>query len=150
MEDGVLADHDIFVDETVRTDVSGGADFCGGGDDGGGVNAGRVGGRLVEKFEGFGESEVRVVAANERERRRTGIARDGCGVVHEDRGRARGLEQGTVALVGEEGDLAGLGAFEARNAGDFDIGRGIEAAIEFLSKLRQLHGRFSLWGEFGE
>jgi len=96
------------------------------------------------KVRGLGEGEVGIVAANEGERRHAGIARDGCGVFDEDGGGAGGFEEWGVALVGEEGDLAGLRVVEARNAGDFDVGvcagGRIEAAIEFLGKLRQLHG----------
>jgi len=143
VQDGVFADHDIFVDETVGTDVGVRSDFRGGGDDGGGMDAGRVGRRLIEKFERFGEGEVGIVAANESEGRRAGIAGYGCGVVDKDGGGASRLEQGSVALVGEEGDLAGPSVFEASYAGDFEIRGGIEAAIEFLGKVRQLHGRRS-------
>ena len=40
-----------------------GADVGGGGDDGGGVDAGRVGGGLVEEFDGEGEGEVGILDA---------------------------------------------------------------------------------------
>src|SRR5579859_4077330 len=83
VEYGVFADDDIFVHETVGADVCVGADFCGSGDDGGGMNARRVLWWLVEEFEGAGEGEVGIVAANERERRRRRIASEGEIVVDE-------------------------------------------------------------------
>ena len=121
VEDGVLADDDVVVDEAVGADVRVRSDFCGCGDDGSGMNAGRVGGRLIEEFDGFGKGEVRIAAAHEGKKRLTGIAGDGSIVVQEHGGGARCLEQRGIALVGEESDMAGLGLFEPGDAGDLQI-----------------------------
>ncbi len=146
VEHGVLADDDVFINETVRADVSVGADFCGSGDDRSGMHARRVLWRLVKKFEGAGEGKIGIVAANEGERRCCEIAGEGKIVFDEDGGGAGGFEQGSVAFVGEKSDLTGLGFFEAGHGGDFEFGGRIEAAIELLGKVRQLHGRGSSVG----
>jgi len=76
--------------------------------------------------------------------RLAGIAGDAGVVVHEDGGGASRLEERRVAFVGEEGDLAGVGFFEAGDARDFYVGGRIEAAVDFFGKVRQLHGVLSL------
>ena len=136
VEDGVFANDDVFVHETVGADVRVGSDFCGGGDDGSWMDAERIDGRLIEKFKGEGEGEVGIVAADEGEGRCAGIAREGEIVVHEDGGRAGGLEKGSVAFVGEESDLAGLSFFEAGDSADFDIRCCFEVAVQLGGKVR--------------
>src|SRR5215831_12083503 len=98
------------------------ADFCGRRDDGGRVNTRQVGRRFVKKFDRAGESEIRILATDERKKRLARIARKGSVLIYKDRGSARRLEQGRVALVGEKGDLARSCFFESGHAGDFDFG----------------------------
>ena len=91
------------------------ADFRGGIDDGGGMNAGRVGGRLVEKAERAGEGVIGILDAQ------------GCGGdflefgLDDDGGGACGAGESGVAGIGDEGDLGGAGYFNAFDAGNFQV-----------------------------
>ena len=98
---GVLAEDDVVADDSVCADVGAGADLRGGCDDGGGMDSGRVRGRLVEQFQGVGEGEVGV-----------GDAEGGGGDLFErrldqDGSGLRGAGERGVFGVGDEGELAG-------------------------------------------
>ena len=106
-ERGVRAEADVGADDDVSADVRVGADFSGGIDDGSGMNAGRIGGRLVEEAERAGEGVIGILDA------------EGCGGdllkfgLDEDGGGARGAGESGVAGIGDEGDFSGAGFFDA-------------------------------------
>src|SRR6266478_4087919 len=100
---------------------------------------GSIGGRLVEKFNGVRESEIRIVGAESGKRREARIALDANTVFDKDSGGASGVKQRKVAAIGQEGDLAGGGVVHARYAGDFGRRITFEAAGKFLCDVREFH-----------
>src|SRR5260221_8078332 len=100
VQHGVSADGDAFVNEAVRANVGVGADARGFGDDRGGVNAGGVGGRLVEEFDGAGEIEIGIGGAERSEWGETGSAFDADIAFDEDGGGLSFAEQWVVVAGG--------------------------------------------------
>ncbi len=109
---GVVADDDVLADDDVGADVGVRPDLCGGSDGGGAVDAGSVGGRLVEELDGAGEGEVGILDAQ-------GGGGD-LGEVRfdEDGGGLGGAGEGGVLGVGDEGEVAGSGGVDGGDAGD--------------------------------
>ena len=103
--------------------MSVGADLGGRGDDGGGMDSGSVGGRFVEEIEGAGEGEVRIGDAQG-----GGADRLECRL-DEDCGRLGGAGERDVPGVGDEGELAGTGVFEAGCGGDFEVWVALEGCV---------------------
>jgi hypothetical protein len=97
----------VVADDDVGADVGVGADLGGGSDDGGGMYSWDVGGGFVEKLEGVGEGEVGIPDA------------EGCsgdlaeGGLDQNGGGLGGAGQRRVLGIGDEGELAGAGFFEA-------------------------------------
>ena len=115
-----IADDDVVADDDIGTDVGVGADLGGGRDDGGGMDSRAVGGRLVEEFERAGEGEVGI-----------GDAQGGGGDwlecrLDQDGGGVGGAGERGVLGVGDEGELAGAGLFQAGGGGDFGVGVALE------------------------
>ena len=108
-QDGrVVSDYDLLVDHNVGSDVGVPAEFGGGVDDSGGMNSGSVLWRLVEEFNGSCPSEIGIFAAEYSGRKRGEIFGD------DDGGSMGGFGGGVVLGIGDEGELAGAGVFEAR------------------------------------
>ena len=133
------ADGDVVGDVAVGADVGAFGDFCGGRDDGGGMDAGGVGGRLVEKFESLSEGQVGIGSAEDGERGERGIAIEGDVGLEEDGGGLGGAEERGVAAIGEEGELAGGGVVDAGDSGDGEGGIAFELAREFLGEIGEQH-----------
>src|SRR6476660_7336408 len=103
------------------------------------MDAGRVGGRLIEEFDGAGESEIRIVGAQSGKWGQTGVPLDADAFFDEDRRGARGTQQGEVAAISEEGDLARDRVVHAGDAGDFVEGIAFESAGKFFSEGGEFH-----------
>jgi len=116
---GVVSDDDVLVDDDVGGDVGVLSELSGGMDDGSGMDSGGVLGRAVEKFDGFGPGEIRILAA----KHSGGEGREGLG--DDDGGGFRRFGGGVVFGIGDEGELAGGGVFDAGDAGDFGGGGGV-------------------------
>ena len=124
----MVADDDVIADDDVGADVGFGADLRGGSDDGSGMDSGRVGWGLVEELEGAGEGEVWIPDAE-------GCGGDGAeGGFDQDGGGLCGAGQRGVLGVGDEGELAGAGVFEAGGGGDFGVGIAVEGCAEMSGK----------------
>ena len=84
-------------------------------DDGGGMNAGRVGRRLVEEAERASEGVIGILDA------------ESCGGdflklgLDDDGGGVGGAGESGVAGIGDEGDFGGAGFFNALDAGNFEV-----------------------------
>src|SRR5260221_2957299 len=143
VQHGVAADLRLIVDEAVRADVRAIAYARGPRNNRGGMEAGLIARGLVKKFDGVSEGEVRIWRAQSGDGRRAGAALEADAIFDEHRRSACGLEKREVAAVGEEGDLAGLGVFDAGNAADFRVGRTFQAAGKLLRNFREFHGRGS-------
>ena len=130
----VGTEDDVIADDSIRADVRAGPDLRGRRHNSGGMNAGWVCRRLVEELERAGEGEVGVVDAQ-------GCCGDllEAGLDHNGRG-ARGAGERCVLGIGDEGELAGLGVFEARCGGDLGVGIAQEGCAEMDSKVGKLHG----------
>ncbi len=121
---GVRAEADVGADDGVSADVRVEADFGRGIDDGGGMDAGRVSGRLVEEAERAREGVIGVLDAQ------------GCGGdllkfgLDEDGGGVGGAGERGVAGIGDEGDFGGAGLFNAFDAGNFQV----RVAAEFRAQ----------------
>ena len=102
------------------------ADDGGGVDDSGGMNAGRVGRRLVEEAERAREGVIGILDAQGcgGDLLKLGLDEDGCGM--------GGAGERGVAEVGDEGDFGGAGFFNALDAGNFEVW----VAAEFRAQLR--------------
>src|ERR1700747_3913021 len=91
-----------------------------------------VGGRLVEKFNGVRESEIRIVGAKGGERWEARVTFDTNTVFDEDGGGASGAKQRKVAAVGQKSNLADGGVVHASGASDFGGGVAFEAGGKFF------------------
>src|SRR5215472_8365443 len=98
------------------------------------MDAGSVARRLVEKFNGVGKSEVRIVGAQLGRGNALFVPAD------DDGGGARFFGVGAVPAIGEERQLAGLRVFDSRYARDFDSRVAIEIALQARGNVAQLHG----------
>jgi len=139
VENGVIADRDILVDKTIRSDVctaSNARGFC---NDCGGMNAGGVGRRLIKKFDGVREGEIGIAGTQCGERGKAGCAFNANTLLDKDGGGAGGMEQRKIAAIGEESDLAWCGVVHSCDAGDFNRGIAFEAARKFLCDVREFH-----------
>ena len=120
----MISNDRVVADDDVRADVGFGADRRGGRDDGGGMDSGGVGWGLVEEFEGAGEGQIGIGDAQ------------GCGGditeggFDQDGGGLGGAGQRRVLGVGDEGELAGTGVFEAGGGGDFGVGIAVEGCAK--------------------
>jgi hypothetical protein len=125
-DDGVVADGDVVADDGVGADVGVGSDAGGWGDGGGGVDAGGVVGRTVEELDGEGEGQVGIVDAEGGggDFGEAGLDEDGCGF--------GGAGEGGVLGVGDEGEVAWFGDFNAGDAADFVGGVAVEGGVEVL------------------
>ena len=109
------AESDIGTDDGVCADVRAVADDGRGIDDGGGMNSGRIGRRLIEEAERAREGVIGILDAQ------------GCGGdflkvgLDEDGGGVRGAGERGVAGIGDEGDFGGAGFFNAFDAGNFEV-----------------------------
>ena len=131
---GVVSNDRMVADDDVGADVGFGADRRGGSDDGGGVDSGRVGWGFVEEFEGAGEGQIGITDAQGRggDRAEGGFDQDGGGL--------RGAGERRVLGIGDEGELAGAGVFEACGGGDFGVGIAVEGCAEMRCEVGELHG----------
>ena len=86
-----------------------------GSDDGGGVDAGRVDRGRMQKSDGAREGEIGI---REPEGGGGDLGKVGC---DQDGGGLGGRGGGGIAGVGDEGELAGGGVFDARHAGDLGL-----------------------------
>ena len=97
------------------------------------MDAGSVGGRLVEEGEGAGEGVVWVLDAE-------GGGGDFLEVWFDEDGCSVGLAgKAGVARVGYEGDLSGTGFFNAAHASDFDFRIAAEFSSEGGCEFAELH-----------
>jgi len=114
----------VVADDDVGADVGFGADLRGGSDDGGGMDSWGVGWGLVEEFEGVGEGEVGIPDAE-------GCCGNGAeGGFDQHGGGLGGAGKRRVPGIGDEGELAGAGVFEAGGGGDFGVGIAVEGCAE--------------------
>ena len=139
VQDGIAADSDVLVDEAVRTNVRAFADVGRLGNDRSGMDAGGVARGLVKEFDGVGEGEIWIRRAQGSNGRRSGRAYEGDTVFDEDGRGARRFEKREVAAIGEEGELAGFGVVDSRDATNFDVRTTFEAAVQLLRKFREFH-----------
>lgn len=116
-----------------------GGNLGGLGDDSGGMNAGCVAGRFVEEFDGLRKRKVGILGSQGSERGDVRVAFDRNAFFNKDsRGFCR-FQQGRIAAVCEEGDLALRGAVYAGNASDFDAAIPFQSAIKLVSYFLQFH-----------
>jgi len=100
---------------------------------------GSIGGRLVEKFNGVRESEIRIVGAESGERREARFALDANTVFDKDSGSASGVQQQEGAAVDKKCDMAGGGVVPDGDAGNFGVAITFKAAGKFLRDVREFH-----------
>lgn len=132
--DGVVAEDDIAANDGEGADVGACADACGGMDRGGGIDAGGPGGRLVEELDGAGEGQVGVFEAE-------GGDGDFREIVGDEDGRGTGgAGLSGVFGIGDEGDVAGCGFFDAGDTGDVEIGVAAQLRVKSTGQFCGSHG----------
>jgi len=116
-QDGVVSDNGVSVDDHVGAKVSSFADLGRRMNHRRGMDSGRVSRRLIEKFNGFGPGEVRILTAQH-------SARDGREIVCDNHGRGLGrLRGGIVFGIGDESQLAAVGSFNSGDSCNLGFGR---------------------------
>ena len=110
-----------------------GSDLRGGGYDRGGVNAGGIGGGLVEELDGAGEGEVGIV------RRR--VAAEIWGKSGSTRTAVAWVVRARAAYFGLATKVrcAGAGGFDAGDAGDSGVGIAVEGGAEMGGQCGELY-----------
>ena len=114
-ERGVRTDADVRTDDDVSADMRAGADFSRGIDDSGGMNAGRVGWRLVKEAERTRKGVIGVLDA---EGSRGDLLKFG---FDDDSGGSCGAGERGIAGICDEGDLSRTGFLKAFDAGNFQV-----------------------------
>ena len=98
------------------------------------MNAGRVGGRLVEELDGTRKGKVGICDPQ------------GCGGdfskvgFDEDGGGLRSTDEGGVLGVGDEGQVTGASSLDGGDSGDSDGGIALEGGSKVLGEVCDLHG----------
>ena len=134
-KDGIVSDDGVGVDDHVRAEVRALADLGRGMNDRGGMDSDGVSGWLIEKFNGSGPGEVRILAAQH-------PGRDGGEIVCDNHGRSLGrLRGGVVFWIGDESQLAAAGSFDAGDSCDLGVWRCVvDAGSKGAGNVGKFHG----------
>ena len=111
-EDSVVSDDGVFVDDYVGSEVGVFAEPGCGMDDRGGVDSGGIARWLVEEFDGFGPSQIRILAAEHSRVNSREVVRDYNG------GGLRRFCSSVVFGIADEGELSAGGVFYGGYSGD--------------------------------
>src|SRR5580704_651356 len=138
MQHRVRADLDVFVNKTVRADVSSRANSRGFCDYSGRMNVRSIPRNRVEQFDCSCEIQLWI-----RREQRSGATRAGIFFSHNDGGCARSCEQWTIFAISEKCQLPRLRILDARNAGDLNFRVTAKFAAQLPGDIAKFHDSFS-------